>query len=47
MAKPIVISYKGKESSFDHAKLDRAKLYGKKKRIALDSDDHSFFSFSA
>ena len=39
MAKPIVISYKGKESSFDHGKLDRAKLYGKKKRIALDSND--------
>ena len=39
MAKPIVISYKGKESSFDHGKLDRAKLYGKKKRIALDSTE--------
>ena len=39
MAKPIVILYKGKESSFDHGKLDRAKLYGKKKRIALDSND--------
>tara|TARA_Y100001934_G_scaffold265302_1_gene343308 strand:+ start:460 stop:1059 length:600 start_codon:yes stop_codon:yes gene_type:complete len=39
MAKPIVISYKGKESSFDHGKLDRAKLYGKKKRVALDSND--------
>jgi len=39
MAKPIVISYKGKESSFDHGKLDRAKLYGKKKRIAMDSHD--------
>ena len=37
MAKPIVVSYKGKESSFDHGKLDRAKLYGKKKRVALDS----------
>ena len=39
MAKPIVISYKGKESSFDHGKLGRAKLYGKKKRIALDSTE--------
>ena len=37
MAKPIVVSYKSKESSFDHGKLDRAKLYGKKKRVALDS----------
>ena len=36
MAKPIVISYNGKISSFDHGKLDRAKLYGKKKRVALD-----------
>ena len=39
MAKPIVISYKGKESSFDHGKLDRVKLYGKKKRVALDCND--------
>jgi hypothetical protein len=36
MAKPIVILYKGKISSFDHGKLDRTKLYGKKKRVALD-----------
>jgi hypothetical protein len=28
MAKPIVLSFEGVESSFDHAKLDRARLYG-------------------
>lgn len=39
MAKPIVVSYKNKESTFDHKKIDRAKLYGKKKRVALDSED--------
>ena len=39
MAKPIVISYKNKESTFDHKKIDRAKLYGKKKRVALVSED--------
>ncbi len=36
MAKPIVISVDGIESGFDHTKLDRARLYGARKRIPLD-----------
>mgnify|MGYP005646162077 FL=1 len=38
MAKPISLSFSGKESHFDHVKLDRSKLYGKRKRVAYDSD---------
>jgi hypothetical protein len=38
MPKPIIISIDGAESSFDHAKLDRARLYGARKRIPLDQD---------
>jgi hypothetical protein len=38
MAKPIVLTYEGAESSFDHAKLDRARLYGARKRIPLDQE---------
>jgi hypothetical protein len=38
IAKPIVLTYKGEESSFDHTKIDRSKLYGKKRRIPLDQD---------
>lgn len=36
MAKPIVLTYQGKESSFAHTKLDRTKLYGKRQRVPLD-----------
>lgn len=36
MAKPIVLAFEGSESSFDHAKLDRARLYGARKCIPLD-----------
>jgi hypothetical protein len=36
MAKPIVISVEGASASFQHAKVDRARLYGAKKRLALD-----------
>ena len=38
IAKPIVLTYKGQESSFDHAKIDRFKLYGKKRRLPLDQN---------
>jgi hypothetical protein len=38
MAKPIVLRYKGQEASFDHKKIDRSKLYGRKKRIPLDPE---------
>ena len=36
MAKPIVLSFGGKTSSLAFKKLDRSKLYGKRRRIALD-----------
>lgn len=36
MAKPIIVSLDGIESSFDHFKLDRKRLYGERKRVPLD-----------
>lgn len=36
MAKPIIVNWGGVQSSFDHEKLDRAKLYGKRQRWILD-----------
>jgi len=36
MAKPIVVSIDGIESSFDHIKLDRKRLYGERRRVPLD-----------
>mgnify|MGYP000098875707 CR=1 FL=1 len=33
MAKPIVVSLDGIESSFDHIKLDRKRLYGERRRV--------------
>lgn len=36
MGKPVVLSYRGSESKFEHAKLDRASLYGARKRVPLD-----------
>ena len=38
MARQIVVELDGIESSFDFAKLDRSKLYGTRKRVALDPD---------
>ena len=38
MAKPIVLEFEGAQSSFDLAKLDRARLYGSRKRIPLDQN---------
>ena len=37
MAKPIIVAVGSTESSFDHAKIDRAKLYGARKRVPLDA----------
>lgn len=37
MAKPIIVSFAGAESNFDHAKVDRTKLYGARRRVPLDS----------
>lgn len=36
MAKPIVVSFEGQESSFNISRLDRSKLYGQRRRIHLD-----------
>ena len=36
MAKPIVVSLNGQESRFDHKKLSRRKLYGYRRRQAVD-----------
>ena len=38
MAKPIILSYGNEESHFNHLKIDRSKLYGKKRRLALDQE---------
>ena len=38
MAKNIVLSLQGVESSFSFKPIDRAQLYGKKKRLNLDKD---------
>lgn len=41
MAKPIIVLFKGNNSSFDHFKLERSKLYGSRRRVALDSGGNS------
>ena len=38
MAKPIVLSWQGGTSSFDHRKLTRERLYGKRTRVTLDPE---------
>ncbi|MFZ2267660.1 MAG: hypothetical protein WAV95_08790 [Azonexus sp.] len=38
MAKPIIVVLDGIESSFDHAKVERTKLYGSRRRVPLDLD---------
>jgi len=37
MAKPIVVSHMGAESSFQLSKLERQKLYGTRSRIPVDA----------
>lgn len=41
MARQIVLTRDGKESVFDFKKVDRAKLYGKRRRVVLDEDGES------
>ena len=36
MAREIIVAWKGEESRFQFAKLDREKLYGRKRRVPLD-----------
>ena len=38
MAKPISVEFKGKVSNFDHMKLERSKLYGRRRRVAYDAE---------
>ena len=38
MAKPIVVSLKCVESSFDLSKVERKRLYGERRRLPLDAD---------
>ncbi|MDA7898542.1 hypothetical protein N9A97_00535 [bacterium] len=40
MARTINVKWKDKESSFSFAKLDRSKLYGRKRRVPVDRDGH-------
>jgi hypothetical protein len=40
MPRPIVVILDNKNSEFSFKKLERRKLYGSKKRIALDKDGH-------
>ena len=37
MAKAIIVTLAGEESRFDFTKLERAKLYGSRRRVALDA----------
>ena len=39
MAKPIIVSLSGKEYSFSPTKIERTKIYGAKKRVALDAQE--------
>ena len=39
MAKPIVVNLKGVETTFSFVKLDRSKLYGRKRRFLLGPDN--------
>ncbi len=36
MARPIILKYKDETVTFVHKKIDRSRLYGKRKRIAMD-----------
>lgn len=38
MARAIVVSYQGAETSFGFKSVDRAALYGRRRRVALDAD---------
>jgi hypothetical protein len=38
MAKPITVSLAGEVSRFDFQKLERARLYGSRRRVALDAE---------
>lgn len=37
MAKPVILTWKGESASFAPTKVDRTKIYGARKRIAIDA----------
>jgi hypothetical protein len=37
MAKPVIVSFQGEQSTFQLQKLERQKLYGSKRRIPIDA----------
>jgi hypothetical protein len=39
MAKQIIVDYLGDQARFEHKKVDRSKLYGKRRRMPLDLAD--------
>ncbi len=39
MASPIVLTHNGETARFQHKKLDRSKLYGKRRRLPLDAEE--------
>ena len=41
LAKPLVVVLEKSESTFSFAKLDRAKLYGTRRRVVLGPDDET------
>jgi hypothetical protein len=38
MAKPVILNFNGESASFTPTKVDRTKIYGARKRIAIDSE---------
>lgn len=38
MARNLVLSYRGEDSKFGFARLDRSRLYGSRRRVVLDRD---------
>ena len=38
MAKPVILNFNGESASFTPTKVDRAKIYGARKRIAIDAE---------
>jgi len=37
MAKPVILNFDGESASFTPTKVDRTKIYGARKRIAIDA----------
>jgi len=46
MAKPIVVAFDGVESSFEHAKLERSRLFGARRRLPLDQTGQPCIRFA-